>query len=142
MNISKTLLLAAAVVFPWAAAATAQNDTPAQAELKAIQGIWQVAKWVDPDGTLAPADEIKGTSFEFKDDRVIKRTDGLAREPLKVALDPSKKPKWIDFDSGDPLDVKKQGIYKLEGGELTICIISGSRGDRPPERPTEFKANK
>jgi uncharacterized protein (TIGR03067 family) len=141
MSIHKVLLVAVVVIVPWTVVAEAQKEDAVKDEMKKLQGVWQVTKWIDTDGKPAAADEVKGISFEFKEDRVTKRTDGRAREPLKFILNPTKKPNWIDFDAGLDIEVKMQGIYKLEGDELTICIISGSRSDQPPERPTEFKAN-
>ena len=56
--------------------------------------------------------------FEFKKDRVRMRS-----EALKFTLNPSKKPKWIDFDydvAGIDIGVEMKGIYKLEGDALTV----------------------
>jgi hypothetical protein len=35
-----------------------------------------------------------------------------------------------------------EGIYKLDGDELTICVVAGSRGGKTAARPSEFKASK
>lgn len=138
MSIRKVLLLATVVIFPWTVAAEAQKGDDVKAEMKRLQGVWQVTKWTETDGTLVPPDEINGMSFEFKDDRMIQRKGGRAREPLKFTLNLTKKPKWIDLHSIEVI----QGIYKLEADELTLCLISGSNSDQAPERPTEFMANK
>lgn len=137
MNNYKALLLAVVFIFPWTIAVEAQKEDAAKDEMKKLQGVWQVTKWFDPDP--APEDEVKSVTFEFKNDQIIKRTDGRAREPLKVVLNPAKKPKWLDLDAG--IEVM-QGIYKLEGDELTFCVIAGSSSNQVPERPADFKANK
>lgn len=138
MNHFRTLLGSAVIFLPWVAVAQEKNAPPD--EVKSLQGTWQVTKWINPDGKAAPDDEVKGMSFEFKKDRVRMRS-----ESLKFTLNPSKKPKWIDFDfdaAGIDTGVEMKGIYKLEGDALTICVISGATSGQPAERPTEFKANK
>ena len=52
----------------------AQKETSVADEVKSFQGVWQVTKWIDSE-VRPRADEIKGMSFEFKKDTVIKRTD-------------------------------------------------------------------
>ena len=139
MNVRKVLLLAVVVIFPWTVAAEAQKDDAAKDEMKKLQGVWQVTKWIGSEGGTAPADEIENLTFEFKEDRVTQRK-GKDRTPIqgKYSLDPSKKPKWLDINFGQVTEA----IYKLEGDELTFCVISGSRSGQPSVRPTEFKASK
>jgi uncharacterized protein (TIGR03067 family) len=148
MKSSKALLLCgAALVIPWAVNALGQDEITVQAEMEMLQGVWQLTKWIGTDGTLVPAEEVNGSSFDFKEDRMIKRGKDEKNEKdfpppsFKFLLNASKKPKWIDFDFGFPSEVQFQGIYKLEGDELTICMITASRSDQAPERPTEFKSN-
>lgn len=138
MNLFRMLLGSAVIFLAWAVSAQEKNAT--QDEMKSLQGIWQVTKWIDPEGKAAPDDEVKEMFFEFKKDRVVMRA-----EPLKFTLNPSKKPKWIDLDfdaAGIDVGVEMKGIYKLEGDVLTICVISGSTSGQSAERPTEFKTNK
>jgi uncharacterized protein (TIGR03067 family) len=49
-------------------------------------------------------------------------------------IDASKSPRWMDWDEGRRT---WEGIYKLEGDELTFCAV----GWKNPPRPTEFKAD-
>jgi uncharacterized protein (TIGR03067 family) len=112
-------------------------------DVKKLQGKWQVIKWVDEGEKPAPADEIKDFTFEFKDDQVWLQHDKDGKpKPAKYAIDPSKKPKHFDYtlDLGKGLELLHQGIYKLEGDELSICIL-GDGENKDLKRPTEFKGS-
>jgi uncharacterized protein (TIGR03067 family) len=119
-----------------------KKDEAAKEEVKKLQGTWQVKKWIDSSEEPAEADEIKDFTFEFKGDTVtLRKRKGDGKE-MKYTLDPSKKPKWFDLPQGGADGDVAEGIYKLDGDELTICVISGMRNDTPSPRPTEFKASK
>jgi uncharacterized protein (TIGR03067 family) len=113
---------------------------PVQEEMAKLQGTWQVIKWIDSSEEAASADEIKDASFKFKKDHLTirKDKDDKGRE-LAYTLDPTKDPKWIDVDMRSLIS---EGIYKLDGDKLTICLISGTRNDKAAPRPKEFKARK
>jgi uncharacterized protein (TIGR03067 family) len=138
-NILLLVLLVSLAAMP---AATAAEKDDAKAELKKLQGTWQVTKWVDDSGEAAGADEIKDFTFVFKDQTVEMRNGKDSRRPaLKFTLNPEKKPKWIDIEMGGPVGTS-EGVYKLEGDELTICVVSGGKNGKPAPRPTEFAAKK
>ena len=69
-----------------------------------------------------------------------KRKDDESRAQI-YTLNPSKNPKWIDIGvlQGSPLG---EGIYKLEGDVLTICVVGSTNSANPTLRPSEFKAKK
>jgi uncharacterized protein (TIGR03067 family) len=118
------------------------NGANTKEEVQKLQGIWQVTKFIDHSEDAAPTDEIKGFTFEFQADRLTMRKskDDKGREQ-KYNLNPSKKPKWIDIGvrEGSPLG---EGIYKLEGDQLTICVVGSTNSKNPTLRPSEFKAKK
>jgi uncharacterized protein (TIGR03067 family) len=60
---------------------------------------------------------------------------------MKYILNPSAKPKAIDLEGGGADGGVAEGIYKLDGDELSICVISGMRNGKAAPRPTEFKAS-
>ena len=97
--------------------------------------------FTDHSEESAPADEIKEMTFVFKGDslRIRKDKDHDGHE-MKYTLDPSKKPSAIDLDAGIP--PVSEGIYKLDGDKLTICVIGSYQSDKPARRPSEFKASK
>lgn len=113
-------------------------------EMKKLQGTWQVTKFIESSEKPAPPAEVEEMTFEFKDDqlRISKVKNVRGSEPFKFALDPTKSLKAIDiYFLGEPNN-PSQGIYKLDGDELTICLSGAVRNGKAPPRPAEFKASK
>jgi uncharacterized protein (TIGR03067 family) len=123
-------------------AAGEPNGEATKEEIKKLRGIWQVTKFIDGSEEAAPADEIKGFTFEFHGDSVTMRLyKDQKGQPQNYIVNPLKKPKWIDIGvrKGAPLG---QGIYNLAGDELTICVVGSTDSEKPTPRPAEFKASK
>jgi uncharacterized protein (TIGR03067 family) len=116
-----------------------QENDAAKNEVKKLQGVWQVVKFIDHSERAAPPEELKEFTFEFKNDKVTqqKGKDGPGR-PGTFTIDVSRKPTWMDINFGKI----SEGIYKLDGDELSLCFVGGMRGDKVTPRPTEFKASK
>lgn len=122
-------------------AADKPEEDPKQ-EIKKLQGRWQVTKFIDHSEEPAPTEEIKHFTFEFKEDRLTMRKDKEDDgKPMKFTLNPSKQPKWMNIDMGAPIGVAK-AIYKLDGDELTMCVVGGTRKGKAAPRPSEFKPSK
>jgi uncharacterized protein (TIGR03067 family) len=121
-----------------------EKDDKAKAEVKKLQGTWQVTKWIDESGKDASDDETNRSSLVFKGDTVdIRHSKDGPKRAFPFKLDPTKNPKQIDIDMGPGLPVPMvEGIYKLEDDILTICIVSGGKSENFPKRPTEFQAKK
>ena len=96
-----------------------------------IQGTWIIESAM-ADGK--EDNEIKGDRMTFKDGIVTVKTKEKD-EKGTYKIDPSQKPKTIDVKE-DGKDKVYQGIYKLEGDKLTICIPEQAGN----KRPTEFTA--
>lgn len=148
------IIRSGAVIFIWVIlltpAFTQPQVTPKNAavtpadEMKKLQGTWQVTKFIESSEKPAPPAEVEEMTFEFKDDqlRISKVKNVRGPEPFKYALDPSKTPGAIDvYFLGDPRK-PTEGIYKLEGDELTICLSGAVVDGKMPPRPREFKASK
>jgi RNA polymerase sigma-70 factor (ECF subfamily) len=116
-------------------AAAEDAKEPRQADKKTdkekLQGAW-VPVVVVIGGTKKSDQEIKDKNFEmvFNGDKVTVPAKGDMKE-VTYTLDPSKKPKQIDWQM--PGDKLAKGIYLLDGDTLKVCVSEG--GD---ERPTEF----
>ncbi|HSB08160.1 MAG TPA: TIGR03067 domain-containing protein [Blastocatellia bacterium] len=114
----------------------------ADSEIKRLQGNWQVISWSDESGEQVPPEEMKQFTFYFEGDRLTMRK--FKDDPgtqCQFRIDVSKQPKWIDLGmpslaAGSTL---LEGIYSLEGDDLSLCITSGLRNGVAPPRPTEFK---
>jgi uncharacterized protein (TIGR03067 family) len=99
----------------------------ARKELKALQGRWTVEKYLAKDREEAPAEEqvveIKGW-FLLANGEV---------EAEFAAIDPGTSPKCLDLDLRDP-DRKNpvaEGVFKLDGDTLTLCLYLGEGRSRP-----------
>lgn len=108
-------------------------DTAAKKDLEQLQGIWQVTA-LEVDGNQAPDEALKEFKITVKGDRMSHKT-GETTEESSFKLDPSKKPKQIDFTvvAGTDKGKNMKAIYELDGDSLKLCV--GSPG---AERPTEF----
>jgi uncharacterized protein (TIGR03067 family) len=131
------LLLFLAPLAVWADDTDPEPVTSAEAELKKLQGNWDVVKVVR-DGTDATK-ETKGLSCVIKKDQLTVHVGGGAasgrpEQKLAVTLDPKNKPAHIDLVVSNSKEVVK-GIYKLEKGELTIAFSEPGQ-----ERPKVFDA--
>jgi RNA polymerase sigma factor (sigma-70 family) len=119
-----------------------KSEDAAAKELKAMEGAWDVIG-IEEGGRKASADDVKGMRWTFKGSEVEPVNPGEKRgDKFTVKLDPGKTPKHIDVIplEGDLKGKTLQGIYKLEDGQLTICL----RDEKSPEkgRPTEFSGKK
>jgi uncharacterized protein (TIGR03067 family) len=120
-----TLLLTSAV--PAGAADVA-------AEQARLEGAW-TAVAAERDG--APAEEVVGHRLELAGERFgISAGDRLLYAGSYV-IDPAARPARIDFrhDAGEAQGQVWEGIYRLEGGRLSIC---DDAPDTARPRPTGF----
>jgi uncharacterized protein (TIGR03067 family) len=103
--------------------------------LDKLQGEWTIVS-EEQFGKKLPGAKIERYTLTIKGDQW---TMALAEDKITMTLkiDPSKDPKTIDLTF--KLRGKQMvslGIYKLEGGTLTVCR---SLTTPDPQRPKEFK---
>jgi len=127
------LLFAAVALF-----ADAPKDD-AKADLEKIQGTWTIASG-SYGGEDIEADVASKLQLEFKGDQLLLKGDEeVVKDYAKITLklDPSVKPKAIDFavGQGGEKGTVIEGIYEINGDELKICATIGAK-----QRPTEFKS--
>jgi serine/threonine-protein kinase len=104
-----------------------------------LQGRWiVVAK--ETNGVQLPAEVWSGSRIEFAADqmRQVSPTGEVAEGIFQIKL---RDPKGIDFldQSGQPL---LQGIYRLEGDRLTVCLGPMTFGGAALPRPNEFRTRR
>jgi uncharacterized protein (TIGR03067 family) len=117
------------------------QDDEAKKEVAKLNGTWQITKFIDPSGPPLPDNEFKDGTLEFKDGSLtIRKTKDDAGQTMTYSVDTSKEPKWIDVKT-DRVKVKTVGIYKLDGDELTLCVVELNGENAKDARPTKFEAN-
>jgi uncharacterized protein (TIGR03067 family) len=100
-------------------------------EVKKLQGIWAVVS-AEVEGEKKTADEVKSWTVTIKDKML--RLETPARKRVgKFTLDPSQKPKAMNWTGLGTKGAPSPYIYELNGDTLKLCW-------REPggERPTEF----
>jgi len=118
------------------------NNLLAEAEMKKLQGAWQVIRWEDESGQPASAGEMKDFTLSFDGDVLtMRKSKDDPGTKCQFRIDPARLPKWIDMGMPAISDgaTVLEGIYSLEGDDLSLCITSGSVNNVRPPRPTEFK---
>lgn len=111
-------------------------DDAKKDDADALKGKWSVIS-VTQGGQAAEADRIKDLKIAFDDKSyTVTGSEALAEEGA-YTIDASKSPKTIDFDikKGQQAGSLQLGVFKIEGGKLTIVAsLAGAK-----ERPTSFK---
>jgi uncharacterized protein (TIGR03067 family) len=120
---------------------TSADEKDDKQDLKQLQGTWVV---VEAERNGQPLDRIKGNQLIVKDNQftVVTKSAELKGD---ITLDAAKKPKRIDMQhqEGMLLEKKWEGIYKIEGGKLTLCYAEADSGrDRPGEFKTEADSSR
>ena len=106
--------------------------------VESLEGTWELTGVVD-NGTIAPADAIKGAKVVFsKELMTLISPDGEDKTEYTIKLEPKKSPKAIDITpmEGTFKGQTGPGIYELDGDTLRLC-----QPHRPSNsRPTKFAA--
>jgi uncharacterized protein (TIGR03067 family) len=131
MVIQRSILLV--LLIPFFLAADDPADDAAKKERERFAGMWKVMS-AERDGQPDKVSKSASTTYAADGKFSVKFADGTSGAGT-YKLDPSKKPKAIDYtlDYGPDKGKPHKGIYALEGDTLKIC---GS--DPGKSRPTEF----
>ena len=114
------------------AAPVAADDTAAKKALDQLQGKWELTE-VTEKGRIVDPEKLKKFPLTFDGDQVEMPFDGRKAIKHKVTIRPTGNPREIDFqyppeaEGGQTLP----GIYKIEGGVLTIALGLGKDAKRP-----------
>jgi uncharacterized protein (TIGR03067 family) len=103
-------------------------------ELAKLKGTWKIVSY-ERNGVQADADTLDAMSTVTFDGRTYTWSDG--GKGTIEAIDPTKKPKSIDYKAtdGDGNDRTDLGIYELDGDTFRDCFVVGGK-----DRPKEFTA--
>jgi uncharacterized protein (TIGR03067 family) len=114
---------------PLAAEADAEPKTTPAAELKALEGTWEVVTY-EVKGKPA-AGESRVATIVISAGKIDLHETGEPDHPIKV--DPTKSPKAIDVYIVGAMKAKAhvKGIYELKEGELKLCLPLSMEADRP-----------
>jgi len=116
--------------------ARAEDNEAVKKDLAQLQGEWTMVSG-SADGQPMPDEMLKQMKRVCKGDEITVTMGDRVFLKAKITLDPSKKPKAIEYDMTDGFSKgKKQlGIYELNGETFKACFSSPGA-----ERPKEFKA--
>jgi uncharacterized protein (TIGR03067 family) len=108
----------------------------AKKELANLQGEWSMIS-AERDGQALPKDFVRSSKRVCKGDQIIVTIEDKVFMRATIALDPSKKPKAIDYTVTGGLNKgeKQLGIYELEGDTVKFCLAPAGK-----DRPTHFTA--
>jgi uncharacterized protein (TIGR03067 family) len=122
-------LAAAAISFAWA-----QENPAIKKDLAQLQGEWAMVSGT-ADGFPIPDDMLPNSKRVCKGDELTATVGGQLVMKAKITIDPTQKPKTIDYQVIDgPTKGKKHlGIYEVDGDTMKSCF--GAPG---AERPTDF----
>ncbi len=114
----------------------AADDEAIKKDLAQLQGEWTMVSG-SADGQSMSEDMLKQMKRVCKGDEITVTMGDQVFLKAKITIDPSKKPKTIDYDmtEGFSKGKKQLGIYELNGDTFKACFNSAGA-----ERPTEFKA--
>jgi uncharacterized protein (TIGR03067 family) len=133
----KTLCIACGcLAFLLGAADKDDSKVDPKAELKKLEGNWQVSRQED-FGNLVPKPIIANLRIVIEGDSIAWYIGNpAANQTADFTIDPTKEPKTIDAEitKGSAIGKKMLGIYKLDKDTLEICWgVPGS-----DKRPTKF----
>lgn len=132
-TICATLLIALATLT--LSSLCAADSEAIKKDLTQLQGEWSMVSG-SADGQPMPEQMRKQMKRVCKGDGLTVMMGDQIFLTAKITVDPSKKPKAMDYEmTGGVTKGKKQlGIYELEGDTFKSCFAKPGA-----ERPTEFK---
>lgn len=114
----------------------ARDDAAVKKEMALLDGDWSMVSG-EASGQALPAEAVKSGKRVAKDGETSITINGNVLFKAKFTIDPTKKPKTIDYAMTDgPTKGKTHlGIYELDGDTVKFCFAAPGN-----ERPTDFTA--
>jgi uncharacterized protein (TIGR03067 family) len=115
--------------------ALAADDPAIKKDMAQLQGEWSMVSGA-ADGQPMPESMRKQMKRVFKGDELTVTMGDQIFLTAKITVDPSKKPKTMDYEmTGGVTKGKKQlGIYEFDGDTFKSCFAKPGA-----DRPTDFK---
>jgi uncharacterized protein (TIGR03067 family) len=115
----------------------AEDSEVAKKELAQLQGEWSMVSG-SSDGQPLPDEMRKQMKRVCKGDEAITTMGAMVYLKAKITIDPSKKPKTIDYQMTEGVTKGKTqlGIYELDGNMFRSCF-SAPGGQRPTDFTTK-----
>ena len=133
MKAIRSVILIGLAAMASAPAWAAENEA-VKKDLAQLQGEWSMVSG-SADGESLPDVMVKRMKRVCKGDETTTTRAGQLFFKAKITIDPSKKPKTIDYQMTDGFTKgqKQLGIYEVEGDTFRSCF-----GKPGAERPTDF----
>ncbi|MBC8003206.1 MAG: TIGR03067 domain-containing protein [Opitutaceae bacterium] len=133
LQIRSSLFVALAVV-AYSVTVRAEENPSITNELAQLQGTWSMVSG-SADGQPMPAEMLKQMKRVCKGDETTTTMGGQVFMKAKFTIDPSKKPKTIDYQmiEGFTKGKKQLGVYEVDGDTFKSCF-----GAADAERPKDF----
>ena len=124
------IVLTALILSP----ARGEDAEAGKKDLAQLQGDWLMAAG-DSGGQALPDDRVKNSKRVCKGDETTVVVGGQLLMKAKITLDPSQKPKNIDYlvTGGANAGKTQLGIYELDGDTVKFCFSAPGK-----DRPTDF----
>jgi uncharacterized protein (TIGR03067 family) len=128
------LLVPAIAVLVLVSASGAQDAV--KKEMAQLEGEWSMVSG-EANGFVLPKETVESGKRVAKDGETTITIGGQVYFKAKFTVDPTKKPKTIDYTmtEGPTKGKTHLGIYELEGDMVKFCFAAPGQ-----ERPTEFTA--
>jgi len=112
----------------------AEDSEATKKDMAQLQGEWSMVSG-SADGQPMPADMLKQMKRVCKGDEATTMMGTQVFLKAKITIDPSKKPKTIDYQMTDGFTKGKTqlGIYEVDGDTFKACFSKPGA-----ERPTDF----
>ena len=112
----------------------AEENAATRKDLAALQGEWSMVSG-SADGQSMPPEMVKQMKRVCKGDESTTTMGGQVFMKATITIDPTKKPKTIDYQmtEGFTKGKKQLGIYELDGDTFKSCFSAAGA-----ERPTDF----